>query len=143
MLWNDDLVAKPVEQLHGLNTHLLVIEVRELIAKQKNPAVRKRAIFVGVNLVPPTQRNLVELRDGTPLGKTREPLKQIGCRRICHQKVKHSRRNGSQSHGARESADKTRTDRHPQRIGTLLEPFSLKTSHVDVGRALCLAALAR
>src|SRR5580700_569135 len=62
MLWNDDLVAKPVEQPDGLDADILVIEVRKLITKEKDPSVRKRAIFISVNLVPPTQRNLVELR---------------------------------------------------------------------------------
>src|ERR1700730_4298158 len=53
MLWNDDLVAQPVEQPDGFDANLLVIEVRKLIAKEKNPAVQKRAIFISVNLVPP------------------------------------------------------------------------------------------
>src|ERR1700736_4036664 len=79
MLWNDDLVAKPVEQPDGLDADILVIEVRKLIAKEKDASVRKRAIFISVNLVPPAQRDLVELRHGTPLRKTREPLKQTGC----------------------------------------------------------------
>src|SRR5580704_8001044 len=100
MLWNDDLVAKPVEQPDGLNADILVIEVRKLIAKEKDASVGKRAIFITVNLVPPAQRKPVELRHGTPLCKTRKPLKQAGRRRICHQKVKHSGRNRGQSHGA-------------------------------------------
>src|ERR1700730_12284103 len=93
LLWNDDLVAKPVEQPDGLDADILVIEVRKLIAKEKDASVRKRAIFITVNMVPTAKRNLVGLRHGPPLRKTREPLKQTGCRRICHQKVKHSGRN--------------------------------------------------
>src|ERR1700736_4513485 len=93
MLWNDDLVAKPVEQPDGLDAAILVIEVRKLIAKEKDASVRKQAVFISVNLMPPAQRNLVERRHGTPWCKTREPLKQAGRRRICHQKVKHSGRN--------------------------------------------------
>src|ERR1700739_3696824 len=76
MLWNDDLVAKPVEQPDGLDADLLVIEVRKLITKEKDPSVRKRAVFIRVNLMPPAQRNPVKLRHGTPWRKTREPLKQ-------------------------------------------------------------------
>src|ERR1700760_777896 len=90
MPWNDDLVAKPVEQSDGLDADLLVIEVCKLIAKEKDAPVRKRAVFIRVNLMPPAQRNPVKLRHGTPWRKTREPLKQTGRRRICHQKVKHS-----------------------------------------------------
>src|SRR5580704_16396237 len=84
MLWNDDRVAKPVEQPDGLDADILVIEVRKLIAKEKDAPVRKRAVFVSVNLMPPAQRNLVKLRHGTPWCKTRELLKQTGRRRICH-----------------------------------------------------------
>src|SRR5580700_1435060 len=84
MLWNDDLVAKPVEQPDGLDADLLVIEVRKLIAKEKDASVRKRAIFICVNLVPPAQWNLIELRHRTLLSKTRKPLKQTRRRCICH-----------------------------------------------------------
>jgi hypothetical protein len=54
MPWDDPLVAKPVEQPEGLGADILVIEVRKLIAKEKDASVRKCAIFIGVNLVPPT-----------------------------------------------------------------------------------------
>src|ERR1700731_2538688 len=49
MLWNDDLVAKPVKQPDGLDADILVIEVRKLVAKEKDASVRKRAIFITVN----------------------------------------------------------------------------------------------
>jgi hypothetical protein len=36
MLWDDPLVAKPVEQPEGLGADILVIEVRKHIAKEKD-----------------------------------------------------------------------------------------------------------
>ena len=39
MLWNDDFVAKPVEQPDGLDADILVIEVGKLVAKEKDASV--------------------------------------------------------------------------------------------------------
>src|ERR1700730_8365502 len=136
MLWDDDLVAKPVEQPDGLDADILVIEARKFVAKEKDASVRKRAIFICVNLVPPAQRNLIELRHRTLLSKTRKPLKQTGSRRICHQKIKYSGRDRGQTHGAREVTNKTRAHRNTERIVALLKPFSFKACHVNVERAL-------
>jgi hypothetical protein len=59
---DDDLVAQPVEQPHGLNTNIVVVEVRKLVAKEKDASIRKRAPLISVNSVPPPQRNSVEFR---------------------------------------------------------------------------------
>ena len=41
MLWDYDFITQPIKEPHSLNSDLRVIEIRKLIAKEKDASVGK------------------------------------------------------------------------------------------------------